>query len=64
MPSMLPALLAVTEQAGVPVCITATLRTFHEQDELHAQGRTRSIQFALAIEFSAVTNSRQGTGRP
>jgi peptidoglycan L-alanyl-D-glutamate endopeptidase CwlK len=34
-------LLAATEQEGFPVFITSTLRTFYEQTELYAQGRTK-----------------------
>lgn len=49
------AMLVATEQAGYPVFITSTLRTFHEQDELHAQGRTTS--------GSIVTNARGGESR-
>lgn len=49
------ALLEATEQAGFPVFITSTLRTFHEQDELYAQGRT--------APGAIVTNARGGRSR-
>jgi peptidoglycan LD-endopeptidase CwlK len=33
-------LLALCQEHGFPIFLTTTVRTFHEQDELYAQGRT------------------------
>jgi peptidoglycan LD-endopeptidase CwlK len=46
------ALLARSEQAGVPLVVTFTLRSLAEQDSLYAQGRT--------APGSRVTNARAG----
>ncbi|MDX1501995.1 MAG: M15 family metallopeptidase [Thermoanaerobaculia bacterium] len=35
-------LLAECRSRGIEIFVTSTLRTFHEQDELYAQGRSRS----------------------
>ena len=52
---MAAALIAATEQAGFPVFITSTLRTFHQQDQLYAQGRT--------APGPIVTNAKGGRSR-
>jgi len=59
---LLPAVRALAEQlleacsqAGLSIFVTSTLRTFHEQDVLYAQGRTTSGPI--------VTNARAGESR-
>lgn len=48
-------LIAACEQRGTPVFVTSTLRTFHEQDLLYAQGRT--------APGPIVTNAQAGESR-
>ena len=52
LPDVAVALLEACEARGLRIFITSTLRTFHEQDELFAQGRTRP--------GPKVTNARGG----